>query len=67
MAASRWLWKAVAKKNGPAVLLLSDLYARGDGVSRSCDQARVLLSAAAQRGSSEAAAKLVSLRQTVCP
>lgn len=65
--ASRWLWKAVAKKNGPAVLLLSDLYAHGDGVSRSCDQARVLLSAAAQRGSTEAAAKLVSLRQTVCP
>ena len=66
-AASFWLWKAVAKKNTPAVLLLSDLYAHGDGVSRSCDQARVLLSAASQRGSTEAAAKLVSLRQTVCP
>ncbi len=66
-AASFWLWKAVAKKNTTSVLLLSDLYARGDGVSRSCDQARVLLSAAAQRGSTEAAAKLVSLRQTICP
>jgi hypothetical protein len=67
MAASHWLWKSVAKKNTQAVLLLSELYARGDGVSKSCDQARVLLQAAAERGSNEASAKLVNLRQTLCP
>lgn len=52
------LWKSVAKENEQAVLLLSDLYVRGDGVSRSCEQARVLLSAAAKKGSALAGKKL---------
>jgi hypothetical protein len=66
MVASRLLWKAVAKKNSQAVLLLSDLYVRGDGVSKSCDQARVLLSMAAQRGSAAAQVKLDEIRQSAC-
>lgn len=32
--AAKWLWKAVAKENAQATLLLSDLYVRGDGVRR---------------------------------
>jgi hypothetical protein len=63
--ASQWLWKAVAKQNGDAVLLLSDLYARGDGVPHSCEQARLLLIAAAKKGSSAAAQKLRSV-ETGC-
>lgn len=62
--ASQFLWKAVAKQNSEAVLLLSDLYARGDGVPRSCEQARILLIAGAKKGSSAAANKLRSIEQT---
>ncbi|HVO60949.1 MAG TPA: hypothetical protein VMT53_08430 [Terriglobales bacterium] len=63
--ASQLLWKAVAKQNSEAVLLLSDLYAHGDGVPRSCEQARVLLVSAAKKGSSAAAQKLRSV-ETGC-
>ncbi|HEX6502109.1 MAG TPA: hypothetical protein VF011_02600 [Terriglobales bacterium] len=61
--ASQWLWKSVAKQNSDAVLVLSDLYARGDGVPRSCEQARLLLIAAAKKGSSAAAQKLRSVER----
>jgi TPR repeat protein len=43
--------------------LLSDLYARGDGVPHSCEQARLLLIAAAKKGSSAAAQKLRSVER----
>lgn len=49
--AARWLWESVAKQNGDAALLLSDLFARGDGVPKSCEQARLLLTVAAVRSS----------------
>lgn len=63
--ASQLLWKAIGKQNSEAVLLLSDLYARGDGVPRSCEQARILLISAAKKGSSAAARKLRSV-ETGC-
>jgi len=63
--ASQWLWKAVKKRNNDAVLLLSDLYASGDGVPRSCEQARILLVAAAKKGSPAAAQRLRSI-ETSC-
>jgi hypothetical protein len=56
--AAQWLWKSVSKQNEQAVLLLSDLYMSGTGVPHSCEQARVLLVAAAKRGSAAAAHKL---------
>ena len=62
--ASQLLWKAIGKQNTEAVLLLSDLYARGDGVPRSCEQARVLLVSAAKKGSSAAAQKLRSIENS---
>ena len=62
--AAKWLWRAVAKQNTSALLLLSDLYARGDGVPQSCDQARILLTSAVKKGSSEAAEKLQSLSES---
>jgi hypothetical protein len=45
--AAKWLWKAVAKGNAGAAILLAKLYVSGDGVPKSCDQARLLLGAAA--------------------
>jgi hypothetical protein len=64
--AATLLWKAVRKQNTTAAVLLSDLYARGDGVPRSCDQARLLLLAAAKRGSSRATEQLRRLEIHGC-
>lgn len=64
--AALFLWKSVGKENPDAVVLLSDLYARGDGVPKSCDQARVLLSAAAKNGSAAALEKLRALQRSNC-
>jgi len=65
--AARYLWKAVSKENPTAILLLSDLYLAGDGVPKSCDQARLLLRAAARKNVAAAAHKLRELQQTGCP
>ena len=64
--ASKWLWKSVAKHNDKATLLLADLYLRGDGVSKNCDQARVLLYSAARKGSSGAGERLRNLQAFGC-
>jgi hypothetical protein len=64
--AARWLWKAVGKENPRAVLLLSDLYAKGDGVGKSCDQARLLLMVAAKKGHAEAASRLRGFDSAGC-
>ncbi len=64
--AAGWLWKAVAKKNLAATMLLSDLFLRGDGVPKSCDQARYLLDAAARRGEKAAAARIRNLQAFGC-
>src|SRR4029077_1054601 len=41
--AARLLWAAVGNGNSTAEVLLADLYLRGDGVAKSCEQGRVLL------------------------
>ena len=64
--AAKFLWQAVRKENTTAAVLLSDLYARGDGVPKSCDQARLLLVAAAKRGAPQAAEQLRSLEVRGC-
>jgi hypothetical protein len=64
--AAQWLWKAVGKGNMAATMTLSDLYLRGDGVPKSCDQARLLLDAAARRGGSAAAERLRNLQAFGC-
>jgi hypothetical protein len=64
--AATWLWKAVAKQNLPATMMLSDLYLRGDGVTKSCDQARLLLDAAARKGAKAAAERLRNLQAFGC-
>jgi TPR repeat protein len=61
-----WLWRAVAKQNATATMLLSDLYLRGDGVAKNCDQARLLLDAAARKGNPAAAERLRNLKSFGC-
>jgi TPR repeat protein len=65
-AAVQWLWQAVSKKNTDATLLLADLYIKGDGVAKSCDQARVLLDAAALKGRKDASFRLRHLQAFGC-
>ena len=65
--AAKWLWRSFGKKNGAAALLLSDLYVRGEGVPQSCDQARLLLDAAARKGAAGAAERITSLPSRGCP
>jgi TPR repeat protein len=64
--ASQWLWKAVSKGNPAATVALSDLYLRGDGVPKNCDQARLLLDAAARKGVKGAADRLRNLQAFGC-
>lgn len=64
--AAQWLWKAVAKKNSTALVLLSNLYMKGDGVPKSCDQARILLVAAAKNGAPNVGPQLRNLEQNGC-
>jgi hypothetical protein len=64
--AAQWLWKSVAKHNSSATLILADLYLRGDGVSKNCDQARVLLDSAARKGVEGAGERLRNLQAFGC-
>ncbi|MGB8494689.1 MAG: PilZ domain-containing protein [Candidatus Acidiferrum sp.] len=62
----RLLWVAVEKGNADAEVALAGLYRQGKGVARNCDQARVLLSAAARKGSAEAQKHLEELVRGGC-
>jgi hypothetical protein len=64
--AATWLWKAMAKHNAKAPLLLADLYLKGEGVSKNCDQARVLLDSATRAGVKDAAERLRHLQAFGC-
>jgi len=64
--AAKWLWKAIAKHNAGATFLLSDLYLKGDGVTKNCDQARVLLDTATLKGVKGAGERLRHLQAFGC-
>lgn len=64
--AAKWLWRSVSKHNGQATLMLADLYLRGDGVPKNCEQGRVLLDSAAQRGIAGAGERLRNLQAFGC-
>jgi hypothetical protein len=64
--AAQWLWRAMEKQNTAATVLLAGLYLRGDGVQKNCDQGRVLLDAAADKGSKDAASLLRNLQAFGC-
>ena len=61
------LWALVESGDIRAEVKLADYYARGEGVIKSCGQARVLLNAAAKRGDLEAKRKLGELEHAGCP
>ena len=64
--AVKWLWAGVKKGNTKAAMLLANLYAWGHGVPQNCEQARVLLIAASNRGSTEAALQLQDMEADGC-
>jgi hypothetical protein len=57
-----WLWRAVGKGNPQAPVELARMYEQGNGVVRSCDQAKVLLRVAAAKGNEEARRNLQQIR-----
>jgi hypothetical protein len=63
-AAAAWLWKATAKGNPEAPVRLADMYIKGDGVPKSCDQALVLLKSAAAKQNARARNRLGSMYAT---
>jgi hypothetical protein len=60
------LWDAVQAGSVSAEVSLADRFARGDGVVRNCDQAKVLLRAAANKGNKDARLKLYVLESGGC-
>lgn len=60
------LWAGVRKGYVPAEVTLADLYRRGDGVEKNCDQAQVLLVAASKKGSPEARRLLEQMAEIPC-
>jgi len=59
--AAELFWRSLEKGNTAAAIPLADLYLQGKGVSRSCLQARILLTAASNKGNAEATQKLGQL------
>src|SRR5690242_2029213 len=65
-ATAQQLWSALQAGNINAAVALADLYTRGEGVPVNCQQARVLLLAAAEKNNSEASKKLQALNKGGC-
>jgi len=63
---ARQLWSAVEAGDSSAEVALAQLYLTGDGVPRSCEQARVLLKAASKNGNIEALERLRKLNKNTC-
>lgn len=59
--AAELFWRSLEKGNIAAAIPLADLYLQGKGVSRSCLQARILLTTASNKGNAEATQKLSQL------
>lgn len=62
--AAEWFWRSLEAGNTSAAVPLADLYLAGNGVSRSCTQARILLDAAAQKNNAIAIKKLSELPES---
>jgi TPR repeat protein len=60
------LWAGVRKGYVPAEVTLADLFRRGEGVDRSCAQAKVLLVAASKKGSTDAKLMLRLMAEKGC-
>jgi hypothetical protein len=64
--AVRLLWLAVEKGSTAAEVVLADLYVRGEGVPKNCEQARILLTAAYHENNARAGQELSELRRYGC-
>ena len=60
------LWLAVENGDSAAEVLLANHYVTGEGVAKNCNQARILLQAAAKRGNETAAKRLTQLPADGC-
>ena len=60
-ATAAWLWKATSRGNPDAPVRLADMYIKGNGVPRSCEQALVLLRSAATKENAPARNRLAAL------
>jgi hypothetical protein len=60
------LWGAVQAGSVSAEVSLAERFARGAGVSKNCDQAKVLMKAAASKGNREARLRLYELESGGC-
>lgn len=64
--AARHLWQSVKNQNGSALVVLAGLYAQGDGVTKDCDQAKILLDAASKQAKSQSQTQRVeTARETL--
>jgi len=63
---ARRLWTAVEAGDSNAEVSLAQLYLKGDGVPRNCEQARVLLRAASKKGNAEALQQYRKLNYAAC-
>jgi PilZ domain len=64
--AIRLLWVAVEKGNSSAEVTLAELYWHGTGVTRSCDQTSILLTAAARKGNAVGQKRLEEFQREGC-
>lgn len=64
--AAQLLWTAVSSGSSDAEIELADLYGRGEGVQKNCQQARILLSAARERSNPLVAKEASELRVYGC-
>jgi hypothetical protein len=60
------LWGAVQAGSVSAEVSLAERFARGAGVNKNCDQAKVLMKAAADKGNREARLRLYELETNGC-
>jgi hypothetical protein len=60
------LWGAVQSGSISAEVSLAERFARGEGVNKNCDQAKVLMKAAADRGNREARLRLYQMETGGC-
>ncbi|HYL13505.1 MAG TPA: PilZ domain-containing protein [Terriglobales bacterium] len=65
-ALARQLWSEVGAGDSSAEVALAQLYLTGDGVTRNCEQARVLLRAASKNGNIAALQQLRKLNNSAC-
>jgi hypothetical protein len=63
---ARQLWSAIGAGDTSAEFPLAQLYLKGDGVPRNCDQARILLRASSRSGNIEATRQLEKLKRSDC-